>query len=223
MIPSAGFAPTEMEFIPSAREPVQQRLMDDPAACFSGVTVLRQRYASALYGGKWVVVDLRRARERVLYDNYLLLLTNGSSVSQLLFPERLAFSENEYALLEGECGRFRGVGFLPGFCGGGSHRGGVPADIPPRYDRPVDLRIAAEVRRACGRSGIAARRRSPAVCALQRATSMSIRFRREAESLLGQLCEGRNVSFTPSGKAVRPKSHWKKSAINLVEGLPEGI
>lgn len=92
MIPSAGFAPTEMEFIPSAGEPVQQRLMDDPAACFSGVTVLGNGYASALYGGKWVVVDLRRARERVLYDNYLLLLTNGSSVSQqLLFPERLAF------------------------------------------------------------------------------------------------------------------------------------
>ncbi len=72
MIPSAGFAPTEMEFIPSAGEPVQQRLMDDPAACFSGVTVLGNGYASALYGGKWVVVDLRRARERVLYDNYLL-------------------------------------------------------------------------------------------------------------------------------------------------------
>ena len=59
-----------MEFIPSAGEPVQQRLMDDPAACFSGVTVLGNGYASALYGGKWVVVDLRRARERVLYDNY---------------------------------------------------------------------------------------------------------------------------------------------------------
>ena len=87
MIPSAGFAPTEMEFIPSAGEPVQQRLMDDPAACFSGVTVLGNGYASALYGGKWVVVDLRRARERVLYDNYLLLLTNGSSVSQQLRSE----------------------------------------------------------------------------------------------------------------------------------------
>ena len=81
MIPSAGFAPTEMEFIPSAGEPVQQRLMDGPAACFSGVTVLGNGYASALYGGKWVVVDLRRARERVLYDNYLLLLTNGSKFS----------------------------------------------------------------------------------------------------------------------------------------------
>lgn len=112
MIPSAGFAPTEMEFIPSAGEPVQQRLMDDPVACFSGVTVLGNGYASALYGGKWVVVDLRRARERVLYDNYLLLLTNGSSVSQqLLFPERLAFSENEYALLEENAVDFAALGF----------------------------------------------------------------------------------------------------------------
>ena len=157
MIPSAGFAPTEMEFIPSAGEPVQQRLMDGPAACFSGVTVLGNGYASALYGGKWVVVDLRRARERVLYDNYLLLLTNGSSVSQqLLFPERLAFSENEYALLEENAVDFAALGFDLEFCGGrrGKGRSGRHS---ARYDRPVDLRIAAGVRRACGRSGIAAR------------------------------------------------------------------
>lgn len=64
--------------------------MDDPAACFSGVTVLGNGYASALYGGKWVVVDLRRARERVLYDNYLLLLTNGSSVSQQLLSRSVS-------------------------------------------------------------------------------------------------------------------------------------
>ena len=112
MIPSAGFAPTEMEFIPSAGEPVQQRLMDDPAACFSGVTVLGNGYASALYGGKWVVVDLRRARERVLYDNYLLLLTNGSSVSQqLLFPAGL--QQLGYFLVVGNALLHRQLKFLP--------------------------------------------------------------------------------------------------------------
>ena len=204
MIPSAGFAPTEMEFIPSAGEPVQQRLMDDPAACFSGVTVLGNGYASALYGGKWVVVDLRRARERVLYDNYLLLLTNGSSVSQqLLFPERLAFSENEYALLEENAVDFAALGFDLEFCGGGAVEvKGVPADIPHDtidrliYELLQEFAVPVDVQ-ALRREKIAA------VMACSGARSMSRTIStEEAESLLGQLCEGGNVSFTPSGKAV---------------------
>jgi len=204
MIPSAGFAPTEMEFIPSAGEPVQQRLMDGPAACFSGVTVLGNGYASALYGGKWVVVDLRRARERVLYDNYLLLLTNGSSVSQqLLFPERLAFSENEYALLEENAVDFAALGFDLEFCGGGAVEvKGVPADIPHDtidrliYELLQEFAVPVDVQ-ALRREKIAA------VMACSGARSMSRTIStEEAESLLGQLCEGGNVSFTPSGKAV---------------------
>ena len=204
MIPSAGFAPTEMEFIPSAGEPVQQRLMDGPAACFSGVTVLGNGYASALYGGKWVVVDLRRARERVLYDNYLLLLTNGSSVSQqLLFPERLAFSENEYALLEENAVDFAALGFDLEFCGGGAVEvKGVPADIPHDtidrliYELLQEFAVPVDVQ-ALRREKIAA------VMACSGARSMSRTIStEEAESLLGQLCKGGNVSFTPSGKAV---------------------
>lgn len=204
MIPSAGFAPTEMEFIPSAGEPVQQRLMDGPAACFSGVTVLGNGYASALYGGKWVVVDLRRARERVLYDNYLLLLTNGSSVSQqLLFPERLAFSEDEYALLEENAVDFAALGFDLEFCGGGAVEvKGVPADIPHDtidrliYELLQEFAVPVDVQ-ALRREKIAA------VMACSGARSMSRTIStEEAESLLGQLCEGGNVSFTPSGKAV---------------------
>lgn len=207
MIPSAGFAPTEMEFIPSAGEPVQQRLMDDPAACFSGVTVLGNRYASALYGGKWVVVDLRRARERVLYDNYLLLLTNGSSVSQqLLFPGASRVFGKRICVARGECGRFRGVGFRPEFCGGGAVEvKGVPADIPHDtidrliYELLQEFAVPVDVQ-ALRREKIAA------VMACSGARSMSRTIStEEAESLLGQLCEGRNVSFTPSGKAVMAK------------------
>ena len=172
--------------------------MDDPAACFSGVTVLGNGYASALYGGKWVVVDLRRARERVLYDNYLLLLTNGSSVSQqLLFPERLAFSENEYALLEENAVDFAALGFV--------EVKGVPADIPHDtidrliYELLQEFAVPVDVQ-ALRREKIAA------VMACSGARSMSRTIStEEAESLLGQLCEGGNVSFTPSGKAVMAK------------------
>ena len=43
-------------------------------------------------------MDVRRARERILYEDYLKMLGSGSSVSQqLLFPERLVLPDSEYA------------------------------------------------------------------------------------------------------------------------------
>ena len=78
---------------------------------------------AALYGGKWVVVEPAPGAGTGVVRNYLLLLTNGSSVSQqLLFPERLAFSENEYALLEENAVDFAALGFDLEFCGGGASR-----------------------------------------------------------------------------------------------------
>lgn len=66
----------------------------------------------ALLGGRFVVVDVRRARERILYEDYLKMLGSGSSVSQqLLFPERLVLSDSEYALLEENAVEFASLGF----------------------------------------------------------------------------------------------------------------
>ena len=59
-----------------------------------------------------MVVDVRRARERILYEDYLKMLGSGSSVSQqLLFPERLVLSDSEYALLEENAVEFASLGF----------------------------------------------------------------------------------------------------------------
>ena len=142
----------------------------------------------------------------MLYDNYLLLLTNGSSVSQqLLFPERLAFSENEYALLEENAVDFAALGFDLEFAAAERRGKGVPADIPHDtidrliYELLQEFAVPVDVQ-ALRREKIAA------VMACSGARSMSRTIStEEAESLLGQLCEGGNVSFTPSGKAVMAK------------------
>ncbi|MFQ7502634.1 MAG: hypothetical protein ACLRMJ_04920 [Alistipes finegoldii] len=55
---------------------------------------------------------MRRARERILYEDYLKMLGSGSSVSQqLLFPERLVLPDSEYALLEENAVEFASLGF----------------------------------------------------------------------------------------------------------------
>ena len=195
---------SELEFVASTADATQQRLIEEQECSFSQVTAVGGGYASALYGGRWVVVDLRRARERVLYDNYSILLTNGSAVSQqLLFPDRLAFSADEYALLEQNAVEFAALGFDMEFCGEGTVEvKGIPVDIPhdgleellydllQAFASPVDVqqlrreRIAAVMARSGTRT-------------LPRSISSD-----EAAMLLSHLCESGNVSFTPSGKPI---------------------
>lgn len=99
---------------------------------FTDALPLPGGYVAALLGGRFVVVDVRRARERILYEDYLRMLGNGSSVSQqLLFPERLVLSGDEYALLEENAVEFAALGFDIDFCGEGTVEvRGTPADMP---------------------------------------------------------------------------------------------
>lgn len=81
-------------------EPLQQRLDMDLATGFRGQLKLTDRlYATAL-GDALVVVDVERARERVLFERYLCLLGNNAAVSQqLLFPEEVTFSPADGAVM----------------------------------------------------------------------------------------------------------------------------
>ena len=199
-----GFDDSALDFIPSSAVPEQQRFDMPQRPEFTDALPLPGGYVAALLGGRFVVVDVRRARERILYEDYLRMLGNGSSVSQqLLFPERLVLSGDEYALLEENAVEFAALGFDIDFCGEGTVEvRGTPADMPAdavdrllfdllqAFATPVSL---SDVRRE----------KIAAVMACSGARSMSRTIStEEAESLLGQLCEGGNVSFTPSGKAV---------------------
>ena len=81
-------------------EPLQQRLDLDLAMGFRGQLKLTDRlYATAL-GDALVVVDVERARERVLFERYVCLLGNNAAVSQqLLFPEEVTFSPADGAVM----------------------------------------------------------------------------------------------------------------------------
>ena len=200
-VPSDGDG--ELEFIPSASGAEQQRLMPEPQARFTDVVPVGGGCAAALYGGRFVVVDLRRARERVLYENYLVILGNGSSVSQqLLFPERLVLSGDEYALMEENAVEFAELGFDVDYLGEGAVEvKGTPADMPAdtideliyellqAFDTPRSL---SDVRRE----------KIAQVMARSGARTLPRMDAEAAALLLGQLAECADRSYTPSGKAV---------------------
>ena len=199
-----GFDDSALDFIPSSAAPEQQRFDMPQRPEFTDALPLPGGYVAALLGGRFVVVDVRRARERILYEDYLRMLGNGSSVSQqLLFPERLVLSGDEYALLEENAVEFAALGFDIDFCGEGTVEvRGTPADMPAdavdrllfdllqAFATPVSL---SDVRRekivgVMARSGAKGAGRTLS--------------REEAAALLAQLADTGSFSFSPSGKAI---------------------
>ena len=199
-----GFDDSALDFIPSSAAPEQQRFDMPQRPEFTDALPLPGGYVAALLGGRFVVVDVRRARERILYEDYLRMLGNGSSVSQqLLFPERLVLSGDEYALLEENAVEFAALGFDIDFCGEGTVEvRGTPADMPAdavdrllfdllqAFATPVslsDVRLE-KIAGVMSRSGAKGAGRTLS--------------REEAAALLAQLADTGSFSFSPSGKAI---------------------
>ena len=199
-----GFDDSALDFIPSEAAPEQQRFDMAQRPEFTDPMPLPGGYVAALLGGRFVVVDVRRARERILYEDYLRMLGNGSSVSQqLLFPERLVLSGDEYALWEENAVEFASLGFDIDFCGEGTVEvRGTPADMPAdavdrllfdllqAFATPVSL---SDVRRE-KIAGVMARSGAKGA-----GRTLS---REEAAALLAQLADTGSFSFSPSGKAI---------------------
>ncbi len=194
---------SHLDFIPSSAAE-QQQLGLEPENRFGEALPLAGGYMATTLNGRLVVVDLRRARERILYEDYLRMLQNNSAVSeQLLFPERLTLSLDEYALLEFHAGEFAAMGFDLDCCGDGVVEvKGTPADLPADT---VD-RLLYELLQAFA-SPVAAEevRRDKIAALLARAgarTAPRTPSREEAADLLERLVATGNYSFSPSGKAI---------------------
>ena len=198
---------SDFDFIPSSdfgTEASQQELIPLSEAKFENVCCIGNHLATALYGGRLVIVDLRRVQEQLVYENYLQRLQNCSSVSQqLLFPQLLTLSNDEYALLEENEVDFAALGFDIVFKGEGTIEvNGTPADIEADE---ADMLIYELIKIFdTPESAIDARRRElAATVARNVARRIAAKISsEEAQSLLDRLCECQNRSFTPAGKAI---------------------
>ena len=199
-----GFDDSALDFIPSEAAPEQQRFDMAQRPEFTDPMPLPGGYVAALLGGRFVVVDVRRARERILYEDYLCMLGNGSSVSQqLLFPERLVLSGDEYALLEENAVEFASLGFDIDFCGEGAVEvKGTPADMPADA---VDKLLFELLQAFATPVSLADVRREKFAAVMARSGSKGagrMLSREEAAALLAQLADTGSFSFSPSGKAI---------------------
>ena len=160
------------------------------------------RYTVATFASKMLVVDLARARERLLYNHYAASLKSGHSVSQqLLFPELLTLTEEEYDLIEEYAVDFASLGFDIKPQGGNTIEVfGIPADVHTEqldravYDLVQSLKLPQSV--------VDIRRDMLAQTLAHSEAVGNIRFMQEdAERLTMQILAA-GESYTPSGKRI---------------------
>lgn len=193
----------EFEFVESV-DAVQQQFEVVEEAQFEDVIALPEMMAAARYRGRLVVVDLRRARERVSFEEYEAMLGGGSSVSQqLLFPERLVVTNDEVELLKSCLDDLSAIGFdLRVGDDGTVEMNGTPADMEGvEIDRLLYdvIHSIAE-----GDEPVAVRRQQLAAMVAQRraAAMRGVISAEQTEALLARLAACENMSFAPSGKAI---------------------
>lgn len=187
----------------SELESMQQEILPVEKLSVESVISMGNGYAVARCAGRLMVVDLRRAKERISYDGLVGMLSSGHSVSQqLLFPERMTFSEEEYSLLEDNHEEFIALGFEFTLQGNGEvELSGIPSgSVGESADN-----LLYELLREIASSGCAGERmRENMLRMLSRRNSSRMNgcTDEQAKALLEQLFESENYSFSPSGKAI---------------------
>ena len=191
---------SSLEFVASA---VQQSLECEQKMEFSSAMPLVGGYVLAQSGGRSMLVDMRRAKERILYDSYMAMIGAGSMASQrLLFPERLTLSEDDFVLLSENEVEFAALGFELNLVGDGVvELNAIPSSIVGEQADEVLYELLREVE-----SGDAAERMRSNMARVMavkgsRLSSKGITAE-EAMEVLQHLCACDNYSFSPSGKAI---------------------
>ncbi len=204
VLPIAESDESSFDFVDSGSE-IQQRMEQIDEQKFEDVLPLGDALAAARFRGRLVVVDLRRARERVSYEEYLLMIGNGSSVSQqLLFPERLVLSNDEARLLDGCREDLQMIGFdLRQIDECTVELTGTPADMEGvEIDRLLFDAMHASADEHDTPAAVR-RQRLAAMVAQRRAAAMRGNIGAEqASALLDALVQCGNISFAPSGGQI---------------------
>lgn len=172
---------------------------------FGDVLIAPGAHAITTYGGTLVVVSLRRAKERLLYNDMLQAISHGSAPTQrMFFAEELTLSLEEYELMEQHATEFAAMGFEIEYRGEGHIAiNGRPAMLD--MAAPIDELIYELLHGIEGGTMPIEeeRRRLAELLAKRGSAGYGKNIRRgDAEELLRRLQECDNPSFTPSGAPI---------------------
>ncbi len=161
------------------------------------------RYAAVAGGGALSIIDLTRARERIAYDRYMAIMESGfSSSQQLLFPERLTLSAQEYDLLEESCVDLALLGFDIELKGDATiDVRGIPANIATDSIERTLFELLETLSLPVSSQQIRKEKMAQTLAkseALHRITYTQS----DAEAIVAQLHSSKEQYYTPAGKRI---------------------
>ena len=112
--PSRHYSAIEPAETPSAAVNGYGEIFEDSGTSSSGSGILQisGRYLVTTLRSGMMIVDIRRARERILYEKYLRQLDNSTPIShQVLFPCVIQLSPEKHSLLTENTEQLRLLGF----------------------------------------------------------------------------------------------------------------
>ncbi len=182
-----------------------ESLMSNSGPQLDEVMNIGRGYALAMCNLRCIVVSLRRARERVLYEEILRSTTMGAVPTQrMFFSEELTLSHEEYQLLECHATEFAALGFDIEYRGDGAIAViGRPAILDttiPLDELLYELLHGIE----CGTMPIDEERRRLAELMARRGSMGYERTMQTSDSkeLIEQLFKCNDYSFTPTGLPI---------------------
>lgn len=193
-----------IEFI-EGEEYVQSQLEIDSETIYGEILPISRNYFATMIEGSLTIIDIRRAYESVLFDRYMTMLSNLSSASQqLLFPEMVTMSLDDITLLKEHMGDFSAFGFDIKVCDQHTIEvAGLPADFSSIDIEEVIYKLLDTIRQQDELSQELRRKQlAKAMSQMGSASRMREMQKEELLSLMKQLINCENPSYTPKGKPV---------------------
>ncbi len=215
----SDFDTSSFDFVESSFEPEQSKIEPTKKIEVHSVTPLGGGYSFMIADGGAVIMDVARAKERVLYDRYLAASSGQSnSVSQqLLFPERLILSHEEFAVIEERLIDFVVVGFDIDLLDDGSTI--EVKGIPPEVKRDEIDKLIYELIGAAATPEEFIDLRRDTIARIMARSGANVAHQglseEQVKQLATELFEGGNIAHSPSGKPLI----WQISHSEILDKL----
>lgn len=166
---------------------------------------MKSRYLMVERPNGWLVIHLRRAHIRILFEQYLHSLSDGKAVSQqVLFPETIEFSIAESTLFESIIPQLKSLGF------DFEHQGGTAwniTGIPSAIMTSSSVEILMEILHEAVELGGSISQYLNETLALTLAQSAAIKWGQqlsasEQEAMINQLLACQDSQYTPNGHKI---------------------
>ena len=190
-----------VEFI-EGNEARQQHIDFETAPQLFGLLPLGDRYCAVRTDRGLAVVNLLRARERVLFDRYMGRLgNNASATQQLLFPEHIELSGDDLQTLRSMKEQVEMVGFDVTFDEGYVAVTGIPAELTVEQTEPT-LQELAETFRNTGTIDLGKRQERLAAVMARHAALQGATDRDGVQRLIEELFDCTTFNYTHGGQSV---------------------